>query len=70
MNPATVIVERGCPQNFLDIAELRGRNITEDLMRRDFTVNAMGMKILPGGNMGGINRSPQRHGRHSKKNYP
>ena len=50
--PCYRIVERGCPQNFLDIAELRGRNITEDLMRRDFTVNAMGMKILPGGNTG------------------
>jgi len=43
--PCYRIVNRQTPDNFLDIAEMRGETIYEDLDHRDFTINAVAVKI-------------------------
>jgi len=43
--PCYRIVNRQTPDNFLDIAEMRGETIYEDLKHRDFTINAVAVKI-------------------------
>ena len=50
--PCYRVVERGRGDNFLDIAELRGETIREDLGRRDFTINAMAMEVKEEGGPG------------------
>lgn len=50
--PCYRVVERGSGNNFLDIAELRGETIEEDLRRRDFTINAMAAEISGEGGLG------------------
>ncbi|SDB47232.1 poly(A) polymerase [Desulfonatronum thiosulfatophilum] len=37
--------ELNIPSNFLDITEIHGRDIIDDLQRRDFTVNAMALEL-------------------------
>lgn len=43
--PCYRVVEREDTANFLDIAEMRGNTIGEDLHKRDFTINAIAVKI-------------------------
>ncbi|MBA4373297.1 MAG: hypothetical protein C0402_10620 [Thermodesulfovibrio sp.] len=43
--PCYRVVDRQDSADYLDIAELRGPTIEEDLRQRDFTINAMAMKI-------------------------
>ena len=45
--PCYRVVDREDPESFLDIAEMRGETIYEDLGQRDFTINAMSMEIDP-----------------------
>ena len=46
------VVERGNPENYLDIVDLHRSDITADLGRRDFTINAMALPVHPGGRLG------------------
>lgn len=50
--PCYRVIERGHPDNFLDIAEMRGPTIYEDLGKRDFTINAIAAKIREDGTIG------------------
>ena len=43
--PCYRVVSRQTPDNFLDIAEMRGGTIYEDLDHRDFTINAVAVKV-------------------------
>ena len=43
--PCYRVVERDNPAEYLDIAEMRGDTIQEDLSRRDFTINAIAIKL-------------------------
>ncbi len=43
--PCYRVVDRDRPDEFLDIAEMRGDTIEEDLSRRDFTINAMAIRL-------------------------
>jgi poly(A) polymerase len=42
------VVDRDSPDVFVDIAPVRGTAISDDLLLRDFTVNAMAIRIRPG----------------------
>ncbi|MBI5848494.1 MAG: HD domain-containing protein [Nitrospirae bacterium] len=44
-SPCYRVVDRERPEAFLDIAEMRGDAIEEDLGRRDFTINAMAIRL-------------------------
>ena len=50
--PCYRVVDREHPDNFLDIAEMRGPTIYDDLGRRDFTINAMAAEIREDGTAG------------------
>jgi poly(A) polymerase len=50
--PCYRVVDREHPDNFLDIAEMRGLTIFDDLSRRDFTINAMAAEIREDGTAG------------------
>ena len=50
--PCYRVVDRRCSNNFLDIAEMQGSTIDEDLVRRDFTINAMAIELGEGGKPG------------------
>lgn len=50
--PCYRIVERDRPDEFLDIAEMRGDTIQEDLSHRDFTINAMAVRVHDDGTGG------------------
>lgn len=52
--PCYRIVRRDMPEYVLDIAELRGETIEEDLNKRDFTINATAIKINEDGSLGDI----------------
>lgn len=43
--PCYRVVDRDNPDDFIDIAEMRGETIEEDLSRRDFTINAMAIRL-------------------------
>ncbi len=49
--PCYRVVDRGNNYRFLDIAEMRGDSLLEDLPRRDFTMNAIAMRITPEGDL-------------------
>jgi tRNA nucleotidyltransferase/poly(A) polymerase len=48
------VVERKHPDNFLDIAEMCGPTIYDDLGRRDFTINAIAAEVKKDGTIGPI----------------
>jgi poly(A) polymerase len=50
--PCYRLVDRENPENFLDIAEMRGESIYDDLARRDFTINAIAAEIRKGRSAG------------------
>jgi tRNA nucleotidyltransferase/poly(A) polymerase len=50
--PCYRVVDREHPDNFLDIAAMRGPTIYDDLSRRDFTINAMAAEIREDGTAG------------------
>ncbi len=50
--PCYRVVDRENTDNFLDIAEMRGEDIYEDLQQRDFTINAIAIEVLENGTLG------------------
>lgn len=50
--PCYRIVKREMPEYVLDIAELRGETIEEDLNKRDFTINAIAIEVKEDGSLG------------------
>ena len=52
--PCYRVVDREHPDNFLDIAEMRGPTIYDDLGRRDFTINAIAAEVRNDGTVGTI----------------
>ncbi len=46
--PCYRIVDRDIKEYTIDISEMRGKNINDDLKRRDFRINAIAMEIIPG----------------------
>lgn len=46
------LVQRNSPDDTIDISPIRGESIADDLYKRDFTFNAMAVKIKPGGELG------------------
>jgi tRNA nucleotidyltransferase/poly(A) polymerase len=50
--PCYRVVDREHTDNFLDIAEMRGEDIYEDLQQRDFTINAVAIEVLENGTLG------------------
>ena len=49
--PCYRIVDRADSRNYIDIAEIRGETIYDDLMQRDFTVNAIAMEVNRDGSL-------------------
>ena len=52
--PCFRVVNRRRPEDFVDVVNLRGPTIEDDLERRDFTINAMAFRILPDGRLGDL----------------
>ncbi len=52
--PCYRVIERDNSENYLDIAEMRGENIFEDLKQRDFTIDAIAMEVKEDGTIGSI----------------
>jgi putative nucleotidyltransferase with HDIG domain len=52
--PCYRVVERKHPDNFLDIAEMSGPTIYDDLGRRDFTINSIAAEVKKDGTVGPI----------------
>lgn len=52
--PSYRVVSRENPHEILDIAQLHGKSISEDLLRRDFSINALAAKVEPSGRLGRI----------------
>lgn len=52
--PCYRVVDREDTGKFLDIAEMRGNTIGEDLHKRDFTINAIAIEIYSDGNTGAV----------------
>ncbi|RJQ23955.1 MAG: CCA tRNA nucleotidyltransferase [Nitrospiraceae bacterium] len=50
--PCYRVVDREDSENYLDIAEMRGDTIYEDLSRRDFTINAIAIGVKDGSSAG------------------
>ncbi|OQY59802.1 MAG: hypothetical protein B6245_04710 [Desulfobacteraceae bacterium 4572_88] len=50
--PCFRVVDRRQPGNFLDISPMRGGTLNTDLCRRDFTINAIAIRIAPDGTLG------------------
>lgn len=46
--PCFRVVRRGKPDDFLDITGIQGGSVEADLERRDFTFNAMALRLSPG----------------------
>ncbi len=49
--PCYRVVDREDSNNYLDIAEIRGETIYDDLMQRDFTINAIAMVVNKDGTL-------------------
>ncbi len=52
--PCYRVVDRANPDMSIDIAELRGKDLVEDLCRRDFTINAMAIRAEKDGALGEV----------------
>jgi tRNA nucleotidyltransferase/poly(A) polymerase len=50
--PCYRVIDREHPDNYLDIAEMRGPTIYDDLGRRDFTINAIAAEVREDGTIG------------------
>lgn len=50
--PCYRVIDRDDCNNFLDIAEMRGKTIQDDLSQRDFTINAIAVEIRKSGALG------------------
>ena len=50
--PCYRVVDKGDTDNFLDIAEMRGETICDDLSQRDFTINAIAVEVNRDGSLG------------------
>lgn len=50
--PCYRVIDRKHPDNYIDIAEMRGEDIYKDLQQRDFTINAIAIEILENGTLG------------------
>src|SRR3990170_768186 len=51
--PCYRIVDRADSRNYIDIAEIRGETIDDDLMQRDFTINAIAVEVNRDGSLAG-----------------
>ncbi len=49
MRPCLRAVDRADPGDFIDLVPLHGGSLEQDLGRRDFTINAMALRVMPGG---------------------
>jgi poly(A) polymerase len=47
--PCLRAVSRAAPGDFIDLVPMHGGSVSSDLGRRDFTINAMALRLLPGG---------------------
>jgi poly(A) polymerase len=52
--PCYRLVNRGDPDNFLDVAEMRGPAIRDDLAGRDFTINSIAAEVKKNGTLGDL----------------
>lgn len=52
--PCHRVVSPADPEDFLDLSPIAGGSVAADLGRRDFTVNAMALPILPGAGFGPV----------------
>ena len=52
--PCYRVVDRRHPDEYLDVAEMRGCDIHEDLMQRDFTINAIALELNDDGTTGDV----------------
>lgn len=50
-NPCYRVVDRNDSNHYIDIAEMRGETIYEDIRQRDFTINAIAVEIKRDGRM-------------------
>lgn len=50
--PCYRVIDREQPDNYLDIAEMRGPTIYDDLGKRDFTINAIASEVREDGTIG------------------
>ncbi|MBT4364114.1 MAG: CCA tRNA nucleotidyltransferase [Desulfobacteraceae bacterium] len=50
--PCYRIIDRNNKKLFLDIVQMQGENINEDLKKRDFTINAIAIELFPDGSIG------------------
>lgn len=47
--PCLRVVSRAASDDFIDLVPMHGGSLASDLGRRDFTINAMALRVLPGG---------------------
>lgn len=50
--PCFRVVSRSRPDDFLDISPMRGGTVNSDLACRDFTINAIAVRVAPDGTLG------------------
>jgi tRNA nucleotidyltransferase/poly(A) polymerase len=52
--PCIRVVNRRDTEDFIDLVPIHGGSLEQDLTRRDFTINAMAMRVMPGGVAGEV----------------